>query len=327
MVRICIFCSIVIGFFSCAEYKHVSIQTLNPSPVIVPRNFNKPKLVLSYYEGIKGDLESMARASFDSLAGREAIETLFYELKDSPWFSDVPITTSFYIKNDVSPFINPFAWDTVEKICNTDTSDLLISLEYINVRPVFDSYSYYDNFAKYYFGSITNYIYAFWRIYDLNSRKIYGDYLFRDTIIWEKADFMPITMGNQLPGLFQTASYSGYLIGKNYSSQIAPFWSDEKRIFYVGNKELRKANKFVSTDDWLAAARVWQDLYSKRGIKPEIAAKAAFNLALANEMYGNFDVSLQWLDKSKELWFLPYQAIYQNIITDRLKKTLLLKSN
>lgn len=317
---------IALGLFSCAEYKYVGIQTLNPSPIVIPRNFTKPLVVFSYYEGIKGERESMAKASFDSVAGSEAAETLINALSDSPWFGNLNIRYTHFIRKDVSPYINPFPWDTVQSICMADTADLLISLEYINVRPVVDSYNFYDEYTKYYFGSITNYIYAFWRVYDLSSKKIYGSYLFKDTIVWEKVDLIPVAPGRQLPALFLTAAYSGYLTGQKYASQIAPSWSDEKRIVYTDSRELKKALKHVNQNNWLSAAKVWQEAYSNKGIKPEIAAKSAFNMALANEMYGNFDVSLEWLNKSKELWFLPYEAIYRELIIERIQKTQLLLS-
>jgi hypothetical protein len=312
---------------SCAEYKVVSIQTLNPSRVIIPQNFYKPKISVSYYKGIPGDLESFAKASADSIAGDEAANALKYLLKDSPWFENFNIPVSFYERKDESPYILPFTWDKVEAICAPDTADLLISLEYINISPSFNSHSFSENYIRYYHGALTVKSYAYWRIYNLQTNKVFGERLIRDTLTWEKDDFDPIIIGKQLPGIFQVASHMGYLVADEYAKHIAPVWTTEQRLYYsTGSKEMRQAAIFVKNYQWLDAAKSWQVVFNNKKNAPELAGKAAFNLALANEMHGNFEVAIEWLNKSKELFTSPWQSVYYDIIVDRIAKLEKLKA-
>jgi hypothetical protein len=321
-----------IGFFTillhaCAEYKVVSIQTLNPSKVIIPQNFYKPKISVSYYKGISGDMESFAKASADSIAGDEAANALRYLLQDSPWFENFSIPISYYERKDESPYILPFSWEKVEAICAPDTADLLISLEYISISPSINTYSFSENYIKYYHGALTVKSYAYWRIYNLQTQKVFGELLIRDTLVWEKDDFDPVIIGKQLPGIFQSASHMGYLIAEEYAKHIAPTWADEQRMFYsIGSKEMRQGAVFASNNQWLDAAKNWQLVYNNKNTSPELAGKAAFNLALANEMHGNFEASIEWLNKSKELFISPWQSVYFDVIVDRMAKLQKLKS-
>jgi tetratricopeptide (TPR) repeat protein len=95
---------------------------------------------------------------------------------------------------------------------------------------------------------------------------------------------------------------------------------DEQRIYFTrGSKEMRKAVEYVTDNNWLDAAGYWQLVIQKPQIKPETAAKAAFNLAVANEMEGNFDMALEWLNKSSEKYPIPEEPWYRKLLELRIK--------
>ncbi|PKP37868.1 MAG: hypothetical protein CVT98_05600 [Bacteroidetes bacterium HGW-Bacteroidetes-15] len=310
-----------LSFFSCTQNKKVvNIQTLRPSELTIPKDFSQPIVVASIYKGIEGDRESMAQAALDSTAAMEAAIVLAESLYDSPWFQGLKIPVRSNYRDDSSRLILPFKWSKVEEICAKDNADLLISLEYIKITPSSDSYSYWDGVTNAYYGYLSMNIYAYWRVYDLNRKKVVADYLYRDTITWEDYDYINVRVGDQLPGFFSASSYSGYVVGSEYAKLIAPSWMDEQRIYFGGgSKEMRAAAELASQNDWLGAAGYWQQVLNNQKVKPEIAAKAAFNMAVANEMVGNFDVALEWLNKSAEYYSILELPTYRKLLELRIK--------
>jgi hypothetical protein len=312
--------AISLSHYSCVQYKIVNIQTLKPSEFSIPKDFVQPLIMANLYKGFAGDAESMAQVALDSTAAMEAAWALSEKLMDSPWFEGLEIPIKTIYRDDSSHLIVPLSWPKVEKISQEENADLLISLEYIKVTPQVVSYPYWNGAMNAYYGSLTFRVYAYWRIYDLHARKVVADYLFRDTLTWENHDFIPVTIGNQLPGFFSSASYCGYLTGEEYAKKIAPSWMDEERLyFHTGSKEMRSAAEFASKNLWLDAAAHWQRVLQNPKVKPAIAAKAAYNMAVANEMSGNFDIALDWLDKSAQFYSLPEEPWYRKILMLRIK--------
>ncbi len=307
-------------FSSCITYRVIEIQTLRPAEIHISKEFTKPTLVASVYQGIRGIDESMAQAALDSTAAVEAIFVLAESLYESPKYSGLDISTRIYFRNDASQFILPFEWNVVEGLAAQNNSDLLISLEYIKLRPVNDSYSFWDGYMSMNYGYLTMHVYAFWRVYDVKNRKIITDYLHRDTLTWEKVDYNRVRIGDQLPGFFSAATYSGYSTGKAFANKIAPTWMDEQRLYFIeGAKPMREAAKFAQSNQWLDAAKKWQSIIQNPKAKPVAAARAAFNMAVANEMNGNFEAALEWLDQSRNYYKLPEEPWYRRILELRLK--------
>jgi hypothetical protein len=311
---------VLLTLSSCAEYKIISIQTLKPSGLAITSEFSNPVIVASIYKGIEGVEESMAQAAIDSIAAVEAVFVLSENLFDTPWFQGLEISTRIFFRDDASQFILPFPWKTVEGLAAENNADLVISLEYLKIKPTTQSYSYWDGYMNKYYGSLTMGIYGFWRVYDLKKQKIVADYLYKDTLIWDQTDYTRVRIGEHLPGFFSAAKYCGYITGSEFAKQIAPSWMDEQRLYYIkGSKYMRKAVEFVQNNQWLDAASQWQKVIQNPKIKPEIAAKAAFNMALANEMKGNFDIALEWLNKSKEFSHIPEVTWYRRILELRIQ--------
>jgi hypothetical protein len=309
-----------IGLGSCYQYKVIDIQTLKPSELTIPKNFSQPLIVANIYEGIPGDSESKAQSALDSTAAMEAAYVLAESLYDSPWFQGLSIPVKSNYRHDSSHLILPFKWPKVVRICAEENADLLISLEYIKIKPESDGYSYWDGATQANYGYLSMIIYAYWRTYDLNQKKVVAEHLYKDTLTWEEYDYIRVRVGDQLPGFFSASSYSGYVTGLEYSQKIAPSWMDEQRIYFIrGTKEMRKAVEYVADNNWLEAAGYWQLVMQKPKIKPETAAKAAFNMAVANEMAGNFDVALEWLNKSAEIYPISEEPWYRKLLELRIK--------
>jgi hypothetical protein len=307
-------------FISCIPYKTIDIQTLRPAELSLPKNFSQPVIVAGLYRGIQGLEESMAQAAIDSTAALEAVLTLSETLYHSPLFADIEIPIVVNYREDTSKTIIAYDWSIIDSIANQNNADIVISLEYMKLTPEIDSYSYWDGSLNAYYGYLTYNVYTYWRVYDTYTRKISAAHLFRDTLSWEKYDYISVKVGYQLPGFFSAASYCGYAAGIDYARMIAPSWMDENRVYFAkGSKEMRKASEFVEENEWLDAASQWQEVLKIYSSKPELCAKAAFNLALANEIMGNFDLATEWLNKSEEYYRIPEIKWYRKILDFRIR--------
>lgn len=310
---------VFIALSSCAPYKVLEIQTLKPSEFSLPKKILNPVIVAGLYKGIEGVEESMAQAALDSVTSLEAVLTLAETLNQTPLFEDHDIPVVINYRTDTSREIVPYNWDVIDSIAQSNQADLVISLEYLKVTPYTDSYSYWDGSLTAYYGFLTCRTYAYWRTYDVASRKITAMYLHRDTVTWEQYDYAPIKIGQQLPGLFSAASYCGYETGLKYGSKIAPTWMDEQRIYYVkGSKSLKSTSELVENGQWLDAATQWQSIIQSNPKKLKLNAKAAFNMALANEMMGNFVMAEEWLAMAEEYYPLSEIDWYKRIIQYRI---------
>lgn len=307
-------------FSSCVQYRVVDIQTLKPSDLSIPKGFNQPLVIVGTYPGVKGAPESMAQASLDSTAAVEAGLVLSETLAQSPWFQNVDIPVKQHYRNESSKLILPYSWAKVQELAQGTNADLLISLEYIKVTPKTDGYQYWDGTMQAYYGYLSMSIYAYWRVYDLYEQKVHAEYLYRDTLVWEESDYYRVQVGDQLPGFFSSASYCGFLVGEQYAKKIAPSWMDEQRIFFaMGPKPMKRASELAQNNQWLDAAALWQQVLRKHSNRPKIVARAAYNMAVANEILGNFDVALEWLKKSEDAYILPEVNWYRKIIEHRIE--------
>ena len=90
---------------------------------------------------------------------------------------------------------------------------------------------------------------------------------------------------------------SAEYLGMTSVSKLFPSIQQVERTYYHSNNvNLRKAEKFCLSGDWLKAA----DIYNRetKNENRAIAAMAKYNMALVCEMQGNLEAALDWLQLS-----------------------------
>lgn len=316
VICFCIFC-----ILSCIPYKEIDIQYLRIPEISIPTKFNNPVILINHYENRLEDRRERFEHAIDSLAAEEAALALQENLSNSPLFEGLELPIRKYFRKDSSRYIKPLPWNTIRSIASIDNADLIISLEYLKVIEKTDSYKTQLEGMDYYYGSLNVPIYCYWRVYDIVKNQIPSGYLYRDTLLWEKRDWVPVTIGNQLPGFFSASAYVGNECGNIYASKIAPIWQNGKRLIYhIGSKEMESAAVLAIKGQWIEAAEEWQQIFKLKNSK--LSAKASYNLALANEMLGKFDIALEWLRKAKKIYPLDEIDGYINTIEERIKHSL-----
>ncbi len=307
----------LLGLTSCIPYKEIDIQYLNKPELNIPSDFNKPLILVNLYKNKRVDKKERFAYAIDSVASEEAALSLKENLNNSPWFDGLNTPIRQYYRIDSSKYIKPLSWSTVKNIASKDSADLVISLEYIKVLENTDSYKTQNSDYIFYYGYLNAVVYSYWRVYDIARNQIANAYLYRDTLMWDAKDWVPVSVGTQIPGYFSASAYAGNECGEKYAKKIAPIWNNDKRIlFHSGSKELEIGATHAIKGNWIDAASEWQKVFPLN--KRKQSAKAAFNLALASEMLGKFDIALEWLRKAKKLYPLPEIDSYQLTIEERI---------
>ncbi len=320
------FISLLLFFFtSCIPYRYLGIEFYD-APDKPIRAYGQNILVLNNLHARQTStaLEQLDWA-LDSISSVEATNALMLMIQQSPWFEGSSVAQQAIVRSDTSKVIQPLSWNILDSLSGYYNSPWIISLEYLKVKPYYDTYPQWRNDFKEYYGYIDVSIYAYWRIYDLNDRKIFLGQLYTDTLSWEGTDWVAVTPGNQLPGVFEVCAYAGADAGEHFGSSIAPTWQKAIRVVFVhgSSMHMKKAYALAVKGKWLDAASIWQPLTYADNNK--LASQAAFNMALANEMNGKYDVALEWLEfalkKNPKLAHLNeyYQVLSTRISRNKIK--------
>lgn len=113
----------------------------------------------------------------------------------------------------------------------------------------------------------------------------------------------------------------------DYAARVSPVWMSETRRYYNSmNSDLADATILAKLDKWEDAENIWKTY--ETSTKRNLANRSTFNLALAYEMQGDLEKSLEYAIKSYEsyrnYYGIEYARLLKKRISDqeRLKKQL-----
>lgn len=308
---------------SCISVRYIDIEYYDSNPK-QHRMQGEVMVLMNLHKRDTGNQIGLLDWSIDSLASQEACNALVNMLKQSPWYENAIFNKQTVIRSDTLKVILPLSWDTLEQLSDSTSNQWVVSLEYLKIRPRYDTYARWRGDFKEFYGYIDVSIYAYWRVYDLLNRKIAIGHLHTDTLSWEHTDWVEVVPGNQLPGVFETAAYAGADAGERFAQLLAPQWLKDSRVLFAQStdREMMKAYELARMGKWEDAASIWQKNY--KSAKASKAAQAAFNLALANEINGNFEVAFEWLVLAKEKSStLKHLDEYKSILAKRIENNKL----
>ena len=217
-------------------------------------------------------------------------------------------------RSDGIRFPEPLTAEQVGIICDTSSSDCLVSLEGFSI---IDTLSYH----YIYFDEIFEVVYMLagkiqWRIYDGIYRSVLDDFYFTDTINWIVTGDNLEECKDELPEVVNAYREYGYQIGFEYGKRLTPEWSEARRFFYrSGNREMMSAAKLADMGQWDEALKIWRSV--SRSEKEIIAAKASFNVALYYELEDRLIPAIDWATKSYTKYKDDYTKQYMEILEQR----------
>jgi len=316
---------------SCTSISYVQIETLSPAELDIPvqldkivlidrRSFDLTNFVTknSYNTGlILKDISYTQMETLDSLISDYYLGSIIENIKVEPRYNMVKAENLQYRKNEKLK-INPLNWEEVDSIAISYDADGILSYEsgyYI------DRY-YQDKVGGMIKASLEIQIISNWILYD-NINKSTIKIFNRDTSFVDVYGYDNYDISKALPDPVSVLKECGINSGLSMIQKISPYWVEENRFYFTGpGKKLREAEKLVEGGNWESAATIWNDL-ATNGTNL-LASRAKFNMALACEVQGKPDLSLEWMhDLYIPLWH-EYLDTYQKEIKKSVKNKKIL---
>ena len=214
-------------------------------------------------------------------------------------------------------------WDTIRAISERNRSDVVISLDGLNITHVYSAKSAYS-FGSYFdalfyrIGTLKIYLSALFRVYDPERKHLIEKYHYNDTIFWESEGRSLQSAIRNLPLKKDAVSEAAYWSGFYYGERFIPKWEDVDRFYFTrGHPELREAAILAKEEKWLDAAKIWKVI--AYGPDKKAASRAALNMALVSEMNDNLDAALNWAKKSYSLDKKESVEQYLKVLVERIQ--------
>jgi hypothetical protein len=313
---------LIITSFSCVSTKALLIEIPQKTNRELPENIQSLLLMGRIYNDNYTDLDEDSlqmifyrqKFNYDTIINDfQTIDTTLKALGDLLFESgryDVVIPEERFPKiENTSLIAGEMRWDEIKELCDTFKTDAVLSLDYFKTRVITE----YESTTNYnvYSGSFAdesraemkvNYE-ALFRVYDPKIEKVILRRFMRDTLIWEGADRTARDLFYWFTPVKTALSEAGIVIALDLSGEICPAWRTERRGYFAsGDANMKKAVQLVNTNQWEPAMALWKDTIEKSKSK-SVKSKAEFNIALAYEMLGDIDSSIEWALKSYETMY------------------------
>lgn len=302
-------------FISSCGTKSISFQALEPGQITLPSNVKtiavinryKPDRtkdkVLNFIEGLlTGEM-----VGTDLVGSRAAVEGLQQKLSESPRVK--VIFVPYDLKGSGTGFFpNPLDPAEVKKICDQYSADALVTLEAfdhdvsrrikrieskrtVNGKEVIDISFRATKWIRMNVG---------WRVYDATGTKLIDEHQMLTEMGFDNTASTEVAAFAGIPNAMQLVPKVGNRAGFDYATRIAPHYVWIGRSFYAKtkNQNIREGANKAQFGYWSEAAEKW--IKATEDPDPKIAAKACYNMSIAAEAMGNFDVAESWAKKAYE---------------------------
>lgn len=259
-------------------------------------------------------------------AAWDACRRLGMAIQDQRYFEDVLLWNDTVRHDDAYYSATTLTPEQVERICRESGADAVISLD----RLLFRQNRKIHGPAGIFIGEIEAYTDGILRSYQPGESRPLATVAISDSLFWEDMTTGLTQLNRLLPtGEEAVRELAGYA-GERMYTYFIPHWKPENRRYYqVTGARWKEAEVFLAHNKWEEAASCWEGIFQKEK-NPVKKGKAAFNLALANEIRGDFRQALHWLEvstdcfrkagaeKNKEpiLWAQVYRTVLQERIEE-----------
>ena len=295
------------------DYRVVSLQVLKPARQPVEFTGRTPAIyAMLYVTDTNGERHTFHNDSLHTVEAAIGIKETLEEFESLADY-DVPVYNFYAFCADTTACA-----DNIEVI--TD-NDLLILVKNITVTPFQQvERRYTDSYGDYFYvGSYAVYTAAF-AVYDTITHTYSHTETLSDTLIWDKNTLNTEQALAELPTTAEAAQFAAAEAGKLYARRLAPYWLTVQRFFFVPSyKDLQQAATHAENAEWNEAMKIWEQYAGHNNRKT--AAQSAFNMALACEVNGDYELALEWLQYAEKLYPVKEIAGYRTILHRRLNES------
>src|SRR5882724_11580186 len=326
------FICITVTCYSCSSTNLMSLSVTQPAPVSLPPNIrtaavvnrtrvtDENKTIDAVYKAISLETRDLqAEGAKASMAG------LVDELMKNSRFSSVKTIDKVDLRSyGAGVFPSSLPWDTVERICRQNNSDVLFSLELFDAQSKVN-YNASPTNLQTVIGSIpaihqqvgmTTLVKTGWRIYDRSARNILDEYILSRDLVFSGTGINPLPVGSALLRRKEAVKQVGNKAGQAYAYRIVPYSIRVSRYYYVrGNSNFKVACRMARTGNWDGAAKIWRQETASASRKA--AGRACYNMAIISEINDDLGGAIQWAQKSYEEFNDRLALSYVNVLRNR----------
>jgi len=336
MKNLCTALSIALLCASCSSTNLMSLSVVQPAPVSLPpyaktaavvnrtRATDETRTIDAIHKAI-----SLEPSNLQKEGARASMTGLADELMKNNRFSIVKPLTNLDLRSyGAGVFPSALSWDTVEKICRNNNTDLLFSLELFDaetrggVGPNTIGSAVMGNVPGLMQQvNLTTVVKTGWRIYDPSSRNILDEYVLSRDLTFRGT---PIAAATAMIGHKEEVIKVGNQAGQAYAYRIVPYSVRVSRFYYVrGSANFTVATRMARTGNWDGAAKLWQQETTNPSRK--VAGRACYNMAIISEINGDLPGAITWAQKAYEMYNNRLALSYVNVLRNRQTNDAVLK--
>lgn len=300
------------------DYRVITIQILKSTKDAVSFSGRSPAIYATLYVSETGGEPYTFRndsltAVETAIGVKEALEE-FESLADY----DVPVYTFYSFCADSLP-----CHDTIDD--DATGHDLFIVVRNVRIAPYQHiEKRYSDDYGNYFNVGVFAPYEATFAVYDAAGKTCSHEVALSDTLVWSKDTWDVNQALTELPSTDEAAHLAATEIGRLYARRLAPFWLSVQRFFFVPSaNDLRKAAEHAENGEWTDAMQIWERYAGHNNRR--VAAQAAFNMALACEVDGHYELALEWLQYAEKLYAIREIAGYRAILQRRANESRILQ--
>ena len=326
-----IFLIILLFVFNACKTNLVYISVLVPAPVTIPGNVKTAGIINRSIPPPNNSQSNVHQAmSGQTLAilkegSAESIRGLKDALIENKRFDEVKTLDNAKMNGQgAGVFSSPLSWDEVAAVSRSNNVDVIFVLEMFDTELKVNPTSAPDlstptsvvNSVLTTDVNFTTTVKTGWRIYNARIKTIHDESTFSDRFTFTGNASTAAQTTEVLLGRKETIKRTANALGRDYATQILPYWVRVTRDYYVkGNENFERATRMARAGNWDKAGEVWTNETSNH--KRKIAGRACYNMAIINEINGDLDNAIKWAQKAYEDYNDKLALHYINILKDR----------
>ena len=298
---------------NCGATRQVAIDSTRPADINIDPSIQK-LLIVNRADGSKNFLNTVEGIltgellNEDKAAVQAFIVGLDNQLQFSPRFQ-TQVATEVLAGNSLTrSFPEPISWWMIEAICEEYNSDAVLAIEILDTDFIItqtkkmivveNKEGQKVKVAEYHADGVANMTLGV-RMYNPRTKAIIDQDLFRQTNSWESVSRSEAEALAKLISKADASSYLANQVGRDYAYRIAPMPVQLNRSFVGKAKKapaVEQGARFADVGQWNQAIEVWENGLNTAPEKE--SGILAYNIAIAYEILGNMDASIQWAQRS-----------------------------
>ena len=322
-------------FTSCASTNELTIPVTQPATVHLPNAVQHIGIVDRSIPSDKNktadDIDkilSIEGKNLDREGAQHALVALKEELLVTDRFETVQHLENVTLRSPgmgIHPA--PLSWEEVNEICETHGIDALFTLSFYDTDTKVD-YSTVPVILKGPLGTeipsvehraqVSTLIKTGWRIYDPAQKIIRDECVEFNTANSSGAGINPVKAIEAIVNRKEAVLQISQALGRRYATRLFPYRTRVSRDYFVrGTDNFKRAMRLARTGYWDRAAELWESELNHS--KNKVAGRAAYNMAIINEINGDLDAAIEWASRSYSEYNIRRGWDYVNVLERRIR--------